>query len=204
MSEAHAQTLAERQRRLLALLKMRETAEAQVDPRLKEVALSRGLKALQEIDYFWKEYSIVSRCPFTAGLMRTEGVLREAVTGLIREERVSPFIEEMACQFLERASNNANPLIATVARFERALTATAEGDPAEHRIEWEQDPYYVLSSLLNHQTIDPTASRGHFVTVVSAQFEERFRVAERRLRDRGDQIREGQSASVDPSGNADS
>jgi len=171
-----ADGFAVRQRHLLALLKMRETAQEQPDSYLRAVAGSRGLRALREIDYFWKEYSFITRCPFTAGLMRQQGILREEVIQLIRQERLSPYIEEMARVFLERATAHADPLIATVARFELALAVTAEGDAGEYRIAWRQDPYYVLGCLVDDRHPDPDRERGRFVTVVSATIAERFRV----------------------------
>ena len=178
MKEADA-ALTARQRGLLALLKMRQAGAETLDPYLREVASSPGLEALRGIDYFWKEYSFLSRCPFTAGLMRRQGVLRDEVTRLIREERLSAFIEEMTRLFLERASRHPDPLVATLARFEHALAATAEGDPAEYRVEWDQDPYYVLGCLLDDQPIDRERTRGAFVTVVSSAIEGRFRVEPR-------------------------
>jgi hypothetical protein len=132
--------------------------------------------ALMSIDLFWKEHSLLQRCPFTAGLMRTKGVLRQEVTRLIRDEVISAFIEEMALLFLGRAAQHPEPLVATLARFESALAAGAEGDPTEHRIEWEQDPYYVLGCLVENRAIEPSHSRGRFVTVVCPAIENRFRV----------------------------
>lgn len=176
MSLDAAPSLAERQRVLLAMIKSRELPRAPHDGYLAAVAASPGLQALIGIERFWKEYSVQSRCPFTAGLLRQRGLLRDEVTCLIREEKLPPFIEEMTRLFLVRAADHPDPLVATLARFEHALLLGAEGDPAEHRIEWSQDPYYVLGCLLDDRPIDTDRSVGRFVTVVSPAIPDRFRV----------------------------
>ena len=178
MSEVRPTSLTERQRGLLALLKMRQSASPESDSYLSEVADSQGLKALREIDLFWKEYSLRSRCPFTSELMRRQGVLREEVMQLIRDEKLSAFVEELGRQFLDRASRHPETLVATLARFESALASTADGDCTEYRIEWTQDPYYVLGCLLQDRPIESDQSRGCFVTVVASSVENRFRVEE--------------------------
>jgi len=178
---APSDDLARRQRALLALLKGREPDVAAMadDAYLQAVAESPRLAVMRDIDVFWKEHSFRARCPFTAGLLQHHGQLHDEVTRLIRDMPLSPFMEEMARDFLERCTRHPNPLVATLAQFELALTLTSQGDEAEYRITWTHEPYRVLGALLDGRAehIEPAdAAQQRYVTVVSAALPERFRV----------------------------
>lgn len=181
MNPDHKPALAQharRQRALLAMLKGRapDAKSLVEDSYLQAVAASPRLAVLQDIDVFWKEHSFLGTCPFTAGLLQTRGQLRDQVHRLIREQSLSPFVEEMSRAFLESMAAQPERLLATVAQFELALSRTALGDLSEYRIAWTEEPYALLGRILGG--IDPVyaAVPPTWETVVSAALPQRFEV----------------------------
>lgn len=170
--------LRQRQRAVLALLKGREPdARAMADDGwLRQVAASPRLDMLRDIDRFWKEHSLRERCPFTAGLLNARGWLHAEVQVLIREQALSPYMEELARAFLEHVATHRDPLAATLARFELALSRASWGEPGEFVVGWTQEPYALLGSLLAGVVPDYADGPAEWVTVVSATLPQGFEV----------------------------
>jgi hypothetical protein len=170
--------LRQRQRAVLALLKGREPdARAMAtDAWLQQVAVSPRLAVLQDIDIFWKEHSFLGRCPFTAGVLKGRGWLRAEVQTLIREQALSPFMEELARAFLQRETTHPDPLVATLAHFELALSRAAWGEAGEWTLGWTQEPYALLGRLLADELPDYEAGPARWVTVVRADLPQLFEV----------------------------
>ena len=145
-------SLEQQQRALLALIKKRALPCEDSDEYLRRVAASDELGLVREIALWWRALGIERNCPLTAKLLRKTGRFDAAVESFYCRQATSPYMEEMAVQFLEMVSVDSNPLARTVAAFELAMARVAQGDPREFVIEWDRDPTAVLTAL---RTSDP-------------------------------------------------
>src|SRR5690349_132397 len=91
------------------------------DPYLTEVAESRGLAMIREIALWWRSFSMESYCVWTSKLLKVRGCFDEYVYQYFSYKNVSPFIETAGEEFLEFVSEDPDPLISSMARFELAL-----------------------------------------------------------------------------------
>ncbi len=140
------------QRALLALLKKRPLPHEDCDEYLRCVAASDELGLVREIALWWRALGIERNCPLTAKLLRKTGRFEATVENFYCRQATSPYMEEMAVQFLEMVSMESDPLARTVAAFELAMARVAQGDTREFEIEWDRDPTAVLNAL---RTGDP-------------------------------------------------
>ena len=153
------------QRGLLCLLKGRRP-EAALDPYLARVAASQELLLAREIALWWRAFSLETYCLFTSRLMNRLGIFNPAVEEFFRECSTSPFIEELSQEFLARVSTHQNPLVASVARFERALCRVKRGDEAAYEIEWDRNPQLLLDAILRGAPLPPAEDRT-YKTIIS-------------------------------------
>lgn len=157
--------LAEQQSALLALLKKRPLpVHAQADHYLSRVAESRELNLLREIAVWWRAFGIERNCPHTALLLKRLGRFEPTVEAFYCRHAASPFMEELAAQFLEVMSRDADPLVAAMAGFELAVLRTSQGDPREFDIDWDRNPDDVFIALRSEGPL-PEPNGSHRVTV---------------------------------------
>ncbi len=140
-------SLEQQQRALLALIKKRPLPPEDSDEYLRRVGASDELGLVREIALWWRALGIERNCPLTAKLLRKIGRFEPAVESFYCHQATSPYMEEMAVQFLEMVSADSDPLARTVAAFELALTRVAQGDSREFVIQWDRDPTAVLNAL---------------------------------------------------------
>jgi hypothetical protein len=168
--------LASLQRHLLALIKSGPGPEGSggADPYIRGVACSPQLEVVREIVFRWRLYDVRRACVLTARLLARRGWLDGAVGAFIRERRLSPFVEELGVAFLEAMGSDDDLLVATVARFELALLKVKRGDPGEYLVDWRQDPYAVLTDLLDGTGAGQGAKPGVYRTVISGEYPDLF------------------------------
>ena len=158
--------LAAHQRALLELIEAGPgAAGADDDEYLRSVAASDGLRVLREIVAHWEAYDVRRTCPLTATALERSGRFAEAV-GAVRFEASSAFLDERVSTFLDDVADAEGGVVASVARFERALVAVRRGEPGRHVIEWDRDPAVVVNGLLEGRWLADEAEPGRYRTVV--------------------------------------
>jgi hypothetical protein len=159
-------TLAELQRAMRDLIRGHRIAD---DPYVVAASESVGLQVTRDTILGWQRFRLSRNCRLTAALLRTRGTY-EAVVEAVNCN--SPYIEELSSAFLHAACAQGDPLIASVASFERALL---RNEDAEETIAWPCDPYAVLGALLQGAEVPEVAKQPH-QTVVSRRIPGLFRV----------------------------
>jgi uncharacterized protein (UPF0276 family) len=161
---ASALPLSEHQRAMRDLL--RGTAVAD-DPYVREAAKSTGLQVLRDTVRGWRRYRLDRQCRLTAAMLKRRGGYDEAL-----ERANSPYIEAAANAFLDAAESCGDPLLASVAAFERAML---RDEAAETSVDWPCDPYPILGALLGGTELPEVAFVPHR-TIVSNECYGYFRV----------------------------
>ncbi len=156
--------LEEQQRTLLALIKKRLLEPNGIDEYLQRVAASEQLALLREIALWWRALGIERNCPLTAQLLKRLGRFELTVEGFYCRYATSPYMEEMAMQFLETASADSDALVRAVAGFELAMLRLAQGDTRSFVIEWDRDPAAALMSIRSGNPL-PESDGCHKITV---------------------------------------
>ena len=140
------------------------------DPYLAAVARSDALTLVREISASWRTISIERHAPLTTTLLRQRGRLEDELVELLRMRGISPFHTDLREQFLRRAMDHPDPLVAAVAAFERALTASGDGaGGTEVTVDWPVDPYAVLGALLRGQPLPDLPPAPHRTVVDPAR-----------------------------------
>lgn len=135
------------------------------DAYVHEVAQSQGVVVVREILRSWRELMIRRACPMTVVLLQQRDLFQDALSVFLRHGS-PPSIDEIALVFLDLAADSADPLLAAVAQFERAMIRTCHGDPTDHIVAWPCDPNTAIGRLLANDIADDLP-RERFVTVVA-------------------------------------
>jgi hypothetical protein len=159
--------LAQLQRGLLSLLKARPIA-APEDPYLERVAASNELLLAREIALWWRAFSLESYCVFTSTLLKRFGAFNQAVEAFFCEGATSPFVEQLSQDFLAWVSTHKHPLVASMARFERALLRVKRGDSGVYQLEWNRNPESLLSAILQGRDLPRVEMDRVYRTTISA------------------------------------
>jgi uncharacterized protein (UPF0276 family) len=159
--------LADLQRAMRDLIRGVSVAD---DPYIAAAAECTGLQVTRDTIDGWRRFRLSRNCRLTAALLRTDGTFEEVVGAT---DCNSPYIEELSSAFLRAASAQGDPLLASVASFERALLRE---DDAEETIAWPCDPYAILGALIQGAEIPEVAEQPH-QTVVSKRIPGLFRVS---------------------------
>ncbi|HWX34490.1 MAG TPA: hypothetical protein VNZ53_44565 [Steroidobacteraceae bacterium] len=150
------ETLAVRQRRLLAAVKGREDDASRFAK--PELAL------LRETLLWWRRLGITQSCRFTATLLSARGRFEAAVEAFVRDTPGADSIETQRDLFLAYAADDDDPLCAAVAVTEAALIERLQYPDAPPRaIAWPCDPGPVLAALLHGK--GPVDSPNHAFTL---------------------------------------
>jgi hypothetical protein len=147
-------SLEEQQRGLLLLLKNRSVS-TDGDQYLCHVAASEELILAREIAIWWRALGIEQNCPNLSMLLKRLNCFESSVEAFYGHHTASPFMEEMAAQFLDVMSSNADPLIASMSSFERAVLNASQGDVREFEISWDRSPEDVFAALRNNLPLPP-------------------------------------------------
>ena len=135
------------------------------DAYVSAVAESHGITVVREILRSWREVMIRRACPMTVVLLQQRDLFQDALSVFLRHGS-PPSIDEIALVFLDLAAGSADPLLAAVAQFERAMIRTCHGDAADHIVVWPCDPGAAIERLLAGGTVDDVPGE-RVVTVVS-------------------------------------
>ncbi len=139
--------LEKQQRSLLALLKRRRVPPQDSDEYLERVAASKELGLVREIALWWRALGIARNCPNTAELLKRLERFESDIRCFYEQQSPSPYMEEMAIQFLEMLSADSDPVVRVMAAFELALLQIDQGDLREFVTEWDRDPGAVFEWL---------------------------------------------------------
>jgi hypothetical protein len=140
------------------------------DPYVIAASESVGLQVTRDTIRGWQRFRLNRNCRLTTALLCARGTYEEVLGAT---DCNSPYIEELSGAFLSAACADGDPLVASVASFERALLRV---DDAEETIAWPCDPYTVLGALLQGAEIPEVAEQPH-QTVVSKRIPGLFRVS---------------------------
>lgn len=160
--------LAQLQRGMLSLLKGR-SLEAPADSYLRRVAESNELLLAREILLWWRAFSLETYCVFTARLLSRLGIFQQAIERFFCENSTSPLLEQLSQDFLAWMSMHKDPLVASMARFERALLRVARGDSRVYQLEWNRNPESLLSAILRETELPPVETDHIYRITVSAR-----------------------------------
>jgi hypothetical protein len=95
-------------------------------------------------------------------------LLADAVATFIASHNISPFRETQAPAFLAMLRGHADPLVASVSRFELAFMKARQRGDESCVISWAVEPQGLLNCLARDLPIDDAATvTGAFETVVS-------------------------------------
>jgi hypothetical protein len=162
--------LAVLQEHVRQLLRAPHSVVAEDDAYLRALAQSPQLALVREIVAQWRSYDLRRTCVLTSRLLTRAGQFEVAVEAFTRHGASSPFVEELGAAFLAALEGHADPLVATVARFERHLLHVARGDPGEYAVAWDRDPHVVLRQLVAAASEVEEAPRGCYRTLIARRY----------------------------------
>ena len=146
--------LAEHQTALAGLIKGRGAPDG-AEPWYGELARSRELALVQEIAVFWRMIAVEGTCTSLARLLKRLGRFEADAARFTREENVSPYAGRAAEQFLARLAGDADPLVAAMAAFERAVMTLRMRAVGAVTVEWDRDPNAVFAALSSQAPLPP-------------------------------------------------
>ena len=143
---------------------------------LESVASSGRMEILTHIIRAWRAYDVGRVCPLTAIALRARGLWEQALSSLIADPAPSAFIDEFAEQVLTRLAAHDDPLVASVARFERAYSAARRGSTERFVVWWDREPIATLAQLLTESPTFDAVATGAYMMTVSRQLPHLFDV----------------------------
>lgn len=171
--------LAEMQLALRDVLRKSGPRPSSDDPELstylREVTTSGRVEILTQIMQSWRLYDVKRACPLTAAALQARGSW-ESTLEQFNAESHSPFVEQLASRFLDIASEHMDPLIASVARFERAYLAALRGSGERFVVRWNRDPAAVLSRLAMSMPLDDLDANSTYLTIVGRDLPNLFEI----------------------------
>lgn len=134
-------TLLEHQRAMRDLIRRGVVAD---DPYIAAAATSTGLAVTRDTIRNWLSFRLDRNCRLTSTILRQRNRYERALASV----GPSAFIEQQTNDFLDAAIACGDPLIASVAEFERAFL-----NGSEAAVSWPCDPYPVLGALLENEKV---------------------------------------------------
>jgi hypothetical protein len=172
--------LAEMQRALRDILRSPDVSPSADDPELSayldEVNKSGRVQVLTHIMQSWRVYDLERACPLTAAALHSRGYW-ESTLEYFNVEAHSPFVERLAGRFLDVASEHVDPLVASVARFERAYGAVVRGSEERFVVRWDREPAEVLTRLVTRMPLDDLHTGGTYLTNLARDLPNLFEIS---------------------------
>jgi len=159
--------LATHQRAMLQLIRSPGEVPVFDDAYLSMVAHSTDLQEARHNVFLWRAYVLKRTAPLTFNLLKRRRLLKAELDAYIALHNLSPFRETHAPVFLDQLSAHADPLVARVAQFERALHRVRYGDTRCYSIPWDGDPLPLLTSLAKDEPFDEECNGVAHVIVVA-------------------------------------
>ena len=150
-------TLETYERGLLDLVKDR--GGPPTDPYLRRVAGGAEIAVVREIAIWWRTFQIESQCPLVSLVLKHYGCFNQTVTQYFDSNHTSPFVEELTHHFLASLSENTDPFLRSVCRFEHALLRARAGSDETHVILFDRNPDLALVALKKNSVV-PAAEPG--------------------------------------------
>lgn len=152
--------LRELQLGLRQVLRHQHALNAVNDPVLSEYldAASTSSRAtlVRQIIASWRAFDVGRVCPLTSLALRACGGWEEAIAASLGEPTPSRFLERIGEQFLGIAARNADPVVASIAQFERAYAAVRRGSHERFVVYWDSDPFLIIEELLGGSARRPS------------------------------------------------
>ena len=142
---------------------------------IQEVAGTPNLALLREISNWWIGYNLETYCPYTHKLMRRLDVWYSTLEAHMYTGINEHHIPTLGDRFLGLMDSHEHPMVAAMARFERALKRVKRGSQEEYTSEWQHNPYALLAAVIDDSPLEDV-SEGAFQTVVSHAIEGLFTV----------------------------
>ncbi len=146
------------QRGLLDLLKNRGASTA--DPYLRRVEGSPQLAMLREIALWWRMFALEAQCRFTSRLLKRFGFFEKTVAYYFDNHPTSPFVEELAQDFLLSLHQHPDALLRAVSQSERALLQCKAGSGDTVEVMWDRNPDHVFQALEDGSELPPAETDG--------------------------------------------
>jgi uncharacterized protein (UPF0276 family) len=160
--------LHEHQRAMRDLIRGHATAP---DPYIALAADSVAVAVTRDTIRGWRKFRLDRNCRLTTAVLHKRGAY-DPVFAAMDDVPLSPFIEDLSDTFLGAAMASADPLVTTIAAFERAILCDRDD---ETTIDWPCDPYPILGALLQGEDLPEVTPAPHR-TIVSRTIPGLFRV----------------------------
>jgi len=157
------------QRKLYGLIRLGETVAPDDPAYLHEVGDSHALEVTRGITEFWTKYNIEQWCRMTILVLEKLGLEDQTLRAYAYEQPLEQTIPLYMSAFLTRlAESHEDPLVRSVAAFERAMLLAKSDEPGSWEIEWPCDPIDALA-WLNGSSATAPAQEGAYLTVVGRE-----------------------------------
>lgn len=138
-------------------------------PYAQSLTGSTGLAVVREVIGFWRAHALERYCVLSSAWLKRQGGFDAAIQRFIAGGEFSPEVAEAGQQFLRHLSNDPDPVIQALARFEIALHETRHDNAESRTVNWPCDPGPVLAAILGSGSIEMTGEPiPHRVTVSRA------------------------------------
>jgi hypothetical protein len=171
--------LAAHQRTLLELLRSGISIDANDDPYLHHVAHSPDLQEGRRNIFLWRVFVLERTAVLTVALLRQRHLFEATLNDFIAGHNISPFRETQGPDFLETLCTHPDPLVASVAQFERALLKVNNGDSASYVVDWKVEPHGVLHCLARGLPLDGELGEGDYRILISRDLPRKFEIVSR-------------------------
>jgi hypothetical protein len=118
---------------------------------------------VSEIALWCQRLQIESQCRYTSRLLKRLDIYEAEVKKFFECNSASPYLEKLTTGFLRTLTRHADPLVASVAKFELASLAINES-VKRSRIVWDRNPEATFQAL-EQLTELPPAEQGHFYSM---------------------------------------
>ena len=166
------------QRKIAGLIKGTYSPEADDNAHLQSIANSENLMVTQEIITWWRQLSLERYCKLTSAALKQFGIFDIETQRFIAQWRFSPYVEELAQEFLAVLTNHELEIIACLARFETALINITQGSNEAITVKWHHAPYAVLNAVTTGADLHAIKPTGYYETLVSRELPGLFKVVQ--------------------------
>ncbi|MDJ0837013.1 MAG: hypothetical protein QNK37_10885 [Acidobacteriota bacterium] len=140
---------------------------------IKQVAGTPNIAMLREVSNWWIGYNLETGCPYTHKLMRRLDLWYSTLEAEMYTGVNEAHIPTLADRFLGLMSDHKHPMVAALAKFERALKRIKRGDKQTYVTEWQHNPYELLAAVIDKTPLEDV-SEGNFQTELSLEIEGLF------------------------------
>ncbi len=174
------------QQKLASLIRGNSTIDTTDDSNLRSIAGSVNLEVTREVILEWRRLSIEHYCHLTSSALKQLGLFQSEIQTFIASHDFSPYAEELGNDFLMALETHNQELIASLARFERAVIDIQQGTREHVTMKWRYNPYAVLDAVIKGSGLLALQPVSLYEVHVGKDIDGLFRVQE--LQDRRDKL----------------